>query len=58
MNNTGKYMRIFHDLTDAMELADELGDIEVFKILKQTGDTIADTLDKRKGTKESEAEND
>ena len=37
-----------------MELADELGDIEVFKILKQTDDTIADTLDKRNDTKESE----
>ena len=50
MNNTGKYMRIFYALREAMELAEELGDTEVFKILKQTGDTIADTLDKRNGT--------
>lgn len=44
-------MRIFYDLMDAMELAEEIGNKEVYELLKQTGDKIADILDKENESK-------
>lgn len=54
MNDTGKCMKIFYDLMDAMELAEELGSKELFDLLEQIGYEVADVLDKKN---ESEAEN-
>lgn len=45
MSDKAKCMRIFDDLLDAMENARELGNDEIFNVLKEAGDKIADILD-------------
>lgn len=47
MNDTGKCMKIFCDLLDAMELAEKLGSKELFELLEQIGYEVADVLDKK-----------
>ena len=45
MNSAGKCMEIFYRIIEAMEIADELGNDEIFNVLKEAGDKIADILD-------------
>ena len=47
MTNTEKYEEIFNHLLDAMQIAKDLNNDEIFEVLNETGSKIADILDKQ-----------
>lgn len=47
MTNTEKYEEIFNHLLDAMQIAKDLNNDEIFEVLNEAGSTIADILDKQ-----------
>ena len=46
MTNTEKYEEIFNHLLNAMQIAKDLNNDEIFEVLNETGYKIADILDK------------
>lgn len=46
MTNAEKYEEIFNYLLNAMQIAKDLNNDEIFDVLNETGSKIADILDK------------
>ncbi len=46
MDNTSKIEEMFNYLLNAMQIAEELNNDEIFEVLSETGSKIADILDK------------
>lgn len=46
MDNTTKIEEMFNHLLNAMQIAEELNNNEIFELLSETGSEIADILDK------------
>lgn len=49
MDNTTKIEKLFDHLLNAMQIAKDLNNDEIFKVLNETGYTIANILDKKGG---------
>lgn len=49
MTNAEKYEEIFNHLLNAMQIAKDLNNDEIFELLNETGSKIADILDKQGG---------